>query len=185
MLADFGAAFTPVADPATGELAGLVRYRGHLLDALDRERMQLVHPKPRSLATIIKARIRALEGQVQRLEKLIAGLVESTPHLKRGVGIMTAVKGVGLITAVSLLAAMPELGTHGRNQAAARKALYMAALVASRYNEALKATYANLVGRGKAKKTALVAVMCKLVFLLNTLMKKQSNGDPDPAPATC
>ena len=54
-----------------------------------------------------------------------------------------------------------------------RKVLYMAALVATRYNPPLKAFYQRLVAKGKPKKVALVAVMRKLLIILNTMVKKQ------------
>jgi transposase len=52
-----------------------------------------------------------------------------------------------------------------------RKALYMAALVASRYNPTLKLRYQAIIARGKAPKVALVALMRHLIIHLNTLLK--------------
>ena len=52
-----------------------------------------------------------------------------------------------------------------------RRVLYMAAVAASRFNPILKAFYDRLVQAGKPKKVALVAVMRKLVILLNHLLK--------------
>lgn len=52
-----------------------------------------------------------------------------------------------------------------------RRVLYMAALVASRFNPILKAFYQRLLAAGKPKKLALTAVMRKLVILLNRLIK--------------
>ncbi len=47
----------------------------------------------------------------------------------------------------------------------------MAGLVAARYNPILKAFYDRLVAAGKPKKVALVALMRKLIVLLNHLLK--------------
>ena len=52
-----------------------------------------------------------------------------------------------------------------------RKALYMAALVASRHNDTMKTFYKRLVMAGKAKKVALVAVMRKIIICLNAMVK--------------
>ena len=106
---------------------------------------------------------------------------------------------MGEQTALSLLVAMPELGKISRKEAASlaglapfncdsgtmrgkrkiyggrreiRKALYMAALVASRYNDILKDAYQKLLQRGKPRKLALIAIMRKLIAHLNSLMKK-------------
>ena len=102
------------------------------------------------------------------------------------------------MTASSILAELPELGKLSRSEAGAlagvapyncdsgthrgrrmirggrakvRRVLYMAAVVASRYNTVLKAFYTRLVAAGKPKKVALTAVMRKLVVLLNHLLK--------------
>ncbi len=52
-----------------------------------------------------------------------------------------------------------------------RRVLYMAAVVATRFNPILKAFYSRLVAAGKPKKLALLAVMRKLIILLNRLIK--------------
>jgi transposase len=59
---------------------------------------------------------------------------------------------------------------HGGRQQV-HSCLYMAALVASRYNPILKALYLRLVARGKAKKLALTVLMRKLIILANKLLK--------------
>jgi transposase len=93
---------------------------------------------------------------------------------------------------------MPELGQLNRRQAAAlagvspynrdsgqwagqrsisggrpevRRALYMAALSASRRNHLLKPFYDRLIAAGKPAKVALTAVMRKLIVLMNRLLK--------------
>ena len=57
-------------------------------------------------------------------------------------------------------------------RAGPRTALYMSALSAARYDPRLKAFYAGLVSRGKPKKLALVAVMRKLLVILNARMRE-------------
>uniref|UniRef100_UPI0039C9601C transposase n=1 Tax=Horticoccus sp. 23ND18S-11 TaxID=3391832 RepID=UPI0039C9601C len=52
-----------------------------------------------------------------------------------------------------------------------RRVLYLAALVATRFNPVLKSFYQRLVAAGKPKKVAITAVMRKLVVLLNHLIK--------------
>jgi len=53
-----------------------------------------------------------------------------------------------------------------------RQALYMAALVGTRFNPILKEFYQRLLANGKPKKLALIAVMRKLLSCLNLLMKR-------------
>ena len=101
----------------------------------------------------------------------------------------------------TLLASLPELGSLNRKQVAAlvgvaplnrdsgtlrgrrsvwggrapvRAVLYMAALVATRYNPVIKAFYQRLLAKGKAKKIALVACMRKLLITLNAVLKHRT-----------
>jgi len=53
-------------------------------------------------------------------------------------------------------------------------ALYMAALVASRYNPILKPLYQRLLAAGKPKKLALTVLMRKLILLANRPLKNPS-----------
>jgi transposase len=57
-----------------------------------------------------------------------------------------------------------------------RRVLYMAALVATRHNPALKRFYVRLLAEKKPKKLALVAVMRKLLRIINTLIKNDVLG---------
>jgi transposase len=52
-----------------------------------------------------------------------------------------------------------------------RSLLYMATLVACRYNPVIKAQYENLLKRGKEKKVAITACMRKLLVILNAMMR--------------
>ena len=56
-------------------------------------------------------------------------------------------------------------------RAGARRALYMAALVAAFSNPRFQVFYQRLVAAGKAPKVALVAVMRKLIILLNRILQ--------------
>lgn len=215
ILADFGATFRPPAtapvDPRLEEITALVNYRRHLLDDLGREEMQNEHPKPKAITALIKSRIRSLKAQIGKIEKLIAAVIKASPFLKRAVAALVEVKGVGQLTAVSLLASMPELGTLNRHQVAAlaglapfnrdsgnlrgkraiyggrhaaRQALYMSALTAAKHNEILSEAYRKMVERGKAKKVALVAIMRRLLIHLNSVMSKVLREETAPETLT-
>jgi len=53
-----------------------------------------------------------------------------------------------------------------------RKALYMPALVALRFNPDMKAKYQQLKDKQKPSKVAITAIMRKLIILANALVKK-------------
>jgi transposase len=116
------------------------------------------------------------------------------------------VKGIGETTACALLGCVPELGSVTGNEASAlvgvapynndsgafrgqrhirggraqvRRVLWMAAMVAIRFNPILKAFYERLTARGKPHKVALVAVLRKRVRLANKII-----ANPNFIPAT-
>ena len=69
-----------------------------------------------------------------------------------------------------------------------RAVLYMAALVATKRNTAIRAFYQRLVAAGKPKKLALVACMRKLLTMLNSIVRTRipwseaiANGEPTTA----
>ncbi len=124
--------------------------------------------------------------------------VNESPAWQDKASLLESVPGVGRVTATVMLAQLPELGTLSNKQiaglvgvcpysrdsgtmrgrrtiwggrASVRAALYMAALVGSRFNPVLKAFYQKLVNAGKPKKVALVACMRKLLTILNAMIK--------------
>ena len=105
------------------------------------------------------------------------------------------------MTAAGLLAELPELGALNRGQAAklvglapinrdsgtlrgkrligggrtqVRRSLYMATIVATKHNRLIRNYYRQLLARGKAKMTALVACMRKLLLILNAMIKNNA-----------
>ena len=114
---------------------------------------------------------------------------------------MRSVPGVGPVLSSMLLTHLPELGSLNRGQVAAlvgvaplnrdsgafrgkrsvsggrpaiRAALYMAALVATRYNPVIKAFYHRLLARGKPTKVAITACMRKLLTILNCMVQRRT-----------
>ena len=63
-------------------------------------------------------------------------------------------------------------------RAPVRSALYMATLVATRFNPVIKAFYTRLCEAGKPKKVALTASMRKLLTILNVMVRDQARWDP-------
>jgi transposase len=57
-------------------------------------------------------------------------------------------------------------------RASVRATLYMATLVATRYNPQIKNFYERLCNAGKKKKVALTACMHKLLIIMNAMIKK-------------
>ncbi|MDW8028575.1 MAG: transposase [Armatimonadota bacterium] len=55
-----------------------------------------------------------------------------------------------------------------------RRVLYMATIAAIRFNPMIREYYERLVGRGRAKKVAIVAWMRKVLVILNAMMRDGS-----------
>ncbi len=190
---------TPRPDASFTRLQQLVTRRGQLVADRAAERTRLGEQAPcAEIRASLRRHLRQLDGEIEKLEALLTQLVESTPGLRTRVEILVAVQGVGHLTAAALLAALPQLGTFSQNQVAAlaglapfnrdsgafrgtrsirggrldvRRALFMAALCATRINPILKPLYQRLRANGKAHKIALVAVMRHLLIHLNSLLK--------------
>lgn len=146
----------------------------------------------------LQARIRQIGTQLAEIDAAIAGRVAKDEAMARKRDILVSIPGIGEATALAMLIEMPELGRLGAKQAASlaglapmtrqsgkwrgkerirggrpmlRRAVYMPALVATRFNPAMKATYARLLAAGKPAKLALTAVMRKLVVLADALVR--------------
>jgi transposase len=143
-------------------------------------------------------RLDQIERQLAAIESAMHDFVQANEELAARFGILTSIPGVSAITAFALLIEMPELGTLQASEAASlaglapivrqsgrwtgrsfirggraglRQALYMPALVATRFNPDLKAKYRQLVSAGKPAKVAVAAIMRKLIVLANALLK--------------
>ncbi len=202
MLAQFGQRLQPPPTPPRSatqqQLAELVARRTQLRGLHRAEHNRLEHLEHSAVRRQLRAHLRSLERQIAQVDQWLRELTQTTTAFHQKVQRLCAVPGVGPITAVTLLATVPELGSLNRRQvaalvgvaplnrdsglrrghrlitggrAAARAALYMAALVAAFHHPQLKEFYRRLVAVGKAPKLALVAVMRKLIILLNHQLK--------------
>jgi transposase len=206
-LALFAAQVRPAARPLPGaaaqEFAALLGRRRQVLQMRLAEQQRLAAAAGR-IAKDIRAHIAYLSRQFDRLEAELAAAVRASPLWRERDELLQSVPGVGPQVSRVLIAELPELGTtsgrqlaalaglapfardsgraRGRRRifggrAAVRAALYMAALVAVRFNAPLAAFYRRLVERGKAKKLALIAVARRLLGILNALVRSRTPWD--------
>jgi transposase len=192
---------TPKPDARMTLLDDLVTRRAQLVEDRARETTRLEQTTCAEALASLKLHVRHLDGQIKKLLARIAEVVAGDPVLRAKVALLAEVRGVGVLTASALLATLPELGTLSKNEVAAlaglapfnrdsgafrgtrcirggrlevRRALYMAALTAARFNPILEAVYRRLRTAGKAHNVALVAVMRKLLVYLNAILKKHA-----------
>jgi transposase len=192
----------PLPDEEARAFAALLSRRGQLVEMRSAEKNRLGGACPEPVRASLEAHVAWLTEQIARVEKDLGAAVEASPVWKAKDDLLRGIKGVGPAVSRTLLAALPELGTLTRQQVAAlaglaprnrdsgqfrgqrsigggraqvRSALYMAALVASRHNPALKAFSDRLRAAGKAAKVRLVAVARKLLTIANAVLR---DGEP-------
>jgi transposase len=198
----------PPVDTDTQALAALVARRRQLLDMLGAEQRRLEHATTPRVQQDVEAHIRWLTQRVKDVDTDLTTTIRESPVWRAREDLLQSVPGVGPVTARTLLADLPELGQLTRRTAAAlvgvapfnrdsgrwrgtrsilggrpavRRTLYMAALVATRHNPVLRGFYARLRAAGKPPKVALVAVMRKLLTILNAMVQHQQPWAPTQA----
>ena len=190
----------PQPDAATAALTAVLTRRRQLLEMLTAERHRL-GKAPAAVRPGLQAHIAWLTQQVTALDDDLTTRIRQSPVWQAQVSLLQSVPGVGPILSRTLVAQLSELGTLTRRQIAAlvgvaplnrdsgtlrgprtcwggrapvRTALYMATLVATRWNPIIRATYQQLCARGKKRKVALVACMRKLLTILNAMLKHRT-----------
>lgn len=203
VIARFVAATRPevraLPDAQTQLLADLVARRRQIVEMIGAERQRLKRASTHTARSIARL-LKALEKELASLDQDIDGEIRTSPAWAAAEDLLTSVPGIGNVTARTLIAELPELGSLDRRQIAAlaglapwtrqsgqwrgksfisggrpavRTALFVAAMVAGRHNPVLSAFRQQLLDRGKAKKTALVAVARKLLTILNAMIRDQ------------
>ena len=193
----------PVRGLATDQaqaLAEFVSRRRQLVDMLAAEMNRYRQARNRPLQKRINAHVTWLTRAIEELEDDIKRLIRSSPVWRETENLLMSVPGIGDITAHALIADLPELGHLDRRRIAAlvgiaplnrdsglwrgrrtigggrptvRRALYMATMVAIRYNPMIAAFYRRLTAAGRPKKVAIIAAMRKLVTILNAVLRDQ------------
>ena len=195
----------PFARPseARRRLCDLTRAGETLDKQIQMARGQLEHCCDKAMEKLWRKNIRLLGGMRAKVDRERIAMVNGDERMRRLFERYQLVKGVGPETALSMIAEMPELGTVSdkvagkllgaapipddsgkktgrrlirRGRFAARRALYMAAVSSIRFNPILRAFYLRLAkSNGKPPKVALVAVMRKLICLLNRRATRPSS----------
>lgn len=185
-------------DPDLRSLQALVRLRRDLVDQRTGCKQRLKAPGGDTLRKYLLPLVEHLDRDIERIETDIRSLVDQNPSLRLKVAIADDVKGIDIVSAAALIALVPEIGSVSRKAVAAlagtaphpiqsgksdryrpvrggrpeaRRALFMAALCASRYDPQLRTFYRRLLDNGKKKIVAITAVMRKLVTIINARIR--------------
>jgi transposase len=192
---------TALEDEQRELLLALMTRRRQLVDMRVAELQRLEHANARASKSIRRV-LSVLERQLAEIDRDVDEHLER--HFKPQRKLLDSVKGVGAVTTLTLLSALPELGKLGRKpiaklvgiapladdsgkrrgprhiwggRAEVRAALYMATLSAMRFNPVIAAYYQRLLAAGKPKKLAMVACMRKLLTILNAMFRDGAAWD--------
>jgi transposase len=188
-------------DEMTQFLADLVARRRQIVEMLQAERQREKRASVKRLKKSIARLIAALEKELAELDRDIDDAVRSSPGWRQKEDLLASTPGVGSKIAHALIAHLPELGALSRKQIASlaglapytrqsgkwkgksmigggrkdvRTAIFMAALVGTRFNPILKAFYQRLLAAGKPKMVALIATARKLLTILNAILRDKT-----------
>ncbi|MBS1054715.1 MAG: IS110 family transposase [Acetobacter aceti] len=150
-------------------------------------------------------RISDIALDIRALDDVMAQIAQQRCTLEDRIQRLMSIPGIGRLTATVMLIDMPELGHLDSKKIAAlaglapmsqqsgqwqgkeringgratlRRAVYMPALVAIRFNADFKRKYEQLIKAGKAKKVAITAIMRRMIILANTLLRENRNWLP-------
>ncbi len=203
LLALMGAAIRPeprsLPSEQEAQLAALLTRRHQLVEMITVEKNRLVTVRP-NLREDIQEHLAWLKEKLAKLDEQIDQFIQGSPLWQAKDELLQSAPGIGRITASTLLAELPELGSLNRQEIAAlvgiapvnrdsgrrqgkrhiwggrasvRTVLYMATLSAKKHNPIIREFYERLLARGKEKKVALVACMRKLLVILNAMLRAQ------------
>ena len=208
LLARFAEAVKPPVRPLKPEealqLDAILTRRRQIIEMITAEGNRQASAAPK-IAKQIRQHIVWLEKRLGEANDDLDDMIRSSPLWQHKADIMQSIPGVGRVTATTLLADLPEIGTLSRREISAlagvcpysrdsgsfrgkrsiwggrahvRAVLYMASVVASRHNPVIRPFYEKLVKAGKPTKVALVACMRKLLVIINSMLKSDTAWNP-------
>lgn len=189
----------PLPDAATQLLADLVARRRQIIVMMVAERQRATR-LPKRLKRSCERVIRVLEKELALLDADIDAAVRGSPAWRATEDLLASVPGIGSVTARTLIAELPELGSLDRRRIASlvgiapftrqsgkwrgksfigggrstvRAALFIATMTAARHNPTIRAFRQRLLAAGKPKMLAMIACMRKLLTILNAIAREQ------------
>lgn len=217
IIAHFAAAIHPeprtLSDNQAQELKDIVSRRRQVNEMLTAEKNRLGAAR-KVVKSRIQTHIIWLQKELEDIDGNLRRAIQKSPIWREKDNLLQSVPGIGPVASVTILTQLPELGTLNRRQIAAlvgvapfnrdsgmlrgkriiwggrahvRAVLYMATLVATRFNPVIKDFYQRLCAAGKAKKVALAACIRKLLTILNAMLKHRVpwNNNLSMAVASC
>jgi transposase len=181
----------------------LLKRREQLQKDRKREKCRLDKNDDKNILDSINEHIDWLDDSIKKIDSQLAELQKEN-DISDDYTLLTSIPGIGELSAYQIISFLPEIGKVSNKAIASltgvapfnhdsgnyqgkryiqggrknlRHSLYMAALTSTRYNPELKIFYQRLIEAGKSAKVAIIAVMRKLLSVVNSVMKRRTNWE--------
>jgi transposase len=199
-------AYKPIQHTDEDEkLKALVSLKASVTASASGYKTQLQQQSDTDCIKYLKQLLHTTEKNIKKINQQINDLIKQDEGLVRKAQIISSIPGAGEGTVAVCLSMLPELGNidnkkiaslvgvaphikqSGNNKGKARisggrssvrNVLYMAAVSAITHNPKLKQFYQRLITAGKPFKVAIVAVMRKLIVIINSMVMKGELWNP-------
>lgn len=178
----------------------LLKRREQLQKDRKREKCRLDKHDDINILDSINRHIDWLDKAINEIDKQLARLSKED-NITEDYKLLTSIPGIGELSACQIISSLPEVGKISNKAIASlmgvapfnrdsgsyqgkryiqggrknlRHALYMAALTSTQHNPELKIFYQRLRKAGKPAKVAIIAVMRKLLSMINSVMKRRT-----------
>jgi len=195
----------PILDAEAQALDDMVSRRRQLIEMIVAETNRKKATTNKRIAREIDRHLLYLQKRLTGLDGDIDTAIRSSPVWREKEELLVSVPGVAQKTARTLIAELPELGSLTRRRIASlvgvapmnrdsgtmrgkrritggratvRSALYMAAITAARCNPTLSSAYQRLRHAGKPPKLALIAILRRLLIILNAILRDKTPWRP-------
>lgn len=201
------AAWTP-PPPHLRELQALTRHLENLIETRQQQLSRLEGAKTKGVIKSLRKLVTYLDAEIARTEKQIQDHIDNHPDLKHQCQLLESIPGIGKRTAAKLLAEIEDIaGYKSARQVAAyagltprnyrsgtirgktrlsktgnarvRKALFLPAMTAKRYNPIVRSFCQRLASHGKNKMQVIGAAMRKLIHIVFGVLKSGKRFDPN------
>lgn len=210
LLADFAAVIkdsdSRITSAEQDNLRALVQQRENFVQQQSDDRRRIKTASADAVKPLLQSHIDYLSQAIKSIEQFICQSVKDLDSEKAAR--LCSVKGIGLVTASSIMAYLPELGEVGRHEIAAlagiapynddsgkhegprhigggrfavRRAMYMACWTVILRQPEFKARYDRLRLKGKCAKVALIACMRVLLIRLNAMIRDKTEWNDQAA----
>ena len=190
--------------PQEQKLRALLNRRKQLLKHLIVEKHYLETTTDKDALLSVESMIKLFEKRLEKMDEQIQSYLDQDASYQHKKQLMTGVIGIAEQTASILLIKLPELGNLSNKQIAAlvgvapfcndsgqykgkrmiwggrkeiRTALYMPMLSVIQFNPVIRSFYQRLVNQGKVRKVAVIASMRKLLTILNSMIRNDTEWD--------